>query len=130
MGIGSLFVLSLGLSVLVEVVRMLNVGKKGKPARRSPDQASLAGLPFGALAAPCRQATAAVLWSLWVSTALHGSISVSSRSVWVSRRAEGAPKARQSGLDYEIRKQVTRSCLTVCLVVRERSWHHLAHSTV
>jgi hypothetical protein len=34
MGIGSLFGLSLGLSVLVEVVRMLNVGKKGKPAER------------------------------------------------------------------------------------------------
>jgi hypothetical protein len=34
MGIGSLFVLSLGLSVLVEVVRMLLMGKKGKPAER------------------------------------------------------------------------------------------------
>jgi hypothetical protein len=63
MGIGSLSCLS-RLSVLVEVVRMLLMGKKGKPARRSPDQASLAGLPFGALAAPCRQAPAAVLGSL------------------------------------------------------------------
>jgi hypothetical protein len=34
MGIGSLFGLSRGLSVLVEFVRMLNVGKKGKPAER------------------------------------------------------------------------------------------------
>ena len=68
MGIGSLFVLSFGLSVLVEVVRMLLMGKKGKPARRSPDQASLAGLPFVALAAPCRQATAAVLGSLVVTS--------------------------------------------------------------
>jgi hypothetical protein len=50
MGIGSLFVLSLGLSVLVEVVRMLNVGKKGKPAGRSLEQAPLAGSPFGASA--------------------------------------------------------------------------------
>jgi hypothetical protein len=33
MGIGSLFGLSLGLSVLVEVVRMLNVGRKGKRAK-------------------------------------------------------------------------------------------------
>jgi hypothetical protein len=71
MGIGSLFVLSLGLSVLVEVVRMLLMGKKGKPAGRSLEQAPLAGLPFVALAAPCRQATAAVLGS-WVVTSWTG----------------------------------------------------------
>jgi hypothetical protein len=59
MVIGSPFCLSL--SVLVEVVRMLNVGKKGKPAGRSLEQAPLAGFPFGALAAPRRQAPAAVL---------------------------------------------------------------------
>jgi hypothetical protein len=33
MVIGSLFCLSRGLSVLVEVVRMLNLGKKGKRAK-------------------------------------------------------------------------------------------------
>ncbi len=90
MGIGSLF--GLNLSLLAEVVRMLfdGLGKKGKPARRSPDQASLAGSPFGALAAPCRLAPAAVLGS-WVSTALHGSISVTSRSV-LGHLLSGAPK--------------------------------------
>jgi hypothetical protein len=45
MGIGSLFVLSLGLSVLVEVVRMLNVGKKGKPTKGAAQAASSAGFP-------------------------------------------------------------------------------------
>jgi hypothetical protein len=102
MGIGSLFVLSLGLSVLVEVVRMLNVGKKGKPTGRPSGRALSAGSPFGALAAPCRQATAAVLWSLWVSTAY-----MAQSACQVGRFGSlGAPKARrkarQSGLDYAI----------------------------
>jgi hypothetical protein len=44
MGIGSLSCLS-RLSVLVEVVRMLLMGKKGKPAGRSLEQAPLAGFP-------------------------------------------------------------------------------------
>jgi hypothetical protein len=50
MVVGSLFCLSLGLSVLVEVVRMLNLGKKGKPAKGAARAASPAGLPFGASA--------------------------------------------------------------------------------
>jgi hypothetical protein len=45
MGIGSLFGLSRGLSVLVEVVRMLNVGKKGKPTKGAVQAASSAGFP-------------------------------------------------------------------------------------
>jgi hypothetical protein len=64
MVIGSLFCLSRGLSPLVEGVRMLLMGKKGKPTGRPSGRALSAGFPFGALAAPRRQAPAAALGSL------------------------------------------------------------------
>jgi hypothetical protein len=114
MGIGSLFVLSLGLSVLVEVVRMLN-GWERRESRQGGRQAE-----------PCRLGRPSALWRLhadkrrqrcWgrgLSPAGQVLIFGSSRSIWVSRRAERRAEGAPSGLDYEIRKQVTRSCLTVC----------------
>jgi hypothetical protein len=65
MGIGSLFVLSLGLSVLVEVVRMLN-GWERRESQRNAGR-----VPFGALAPQWRLAPAAVLGS-WVVTSWTG----------------------------------------------------------
>jgi hypothetical protein len=94
MGIGSLFGLS-GLSVLVEVVRMLNVGKKGKPAKGAAQAASPAGLPFGALAAPCRQAPAAVLGSLGFHQRDMFRLSGQVGRFGSLGAPKGAPKARQ-----------------------------------
>jgi len=45
MGIGSPFCLSRGLSPLVEGVRMLLMGKKGKPTKGAAQAASSAGFP-------------------------------------------------------------------------------------
>jgi hypothetical protein len=63
MVIGSLFGLS-RLSLLVEVVRMFEWGKEGKADRAAVRQSPVGRVPFGALAAPRRQAPAAVLGSL------------------------------------------------------------------
>jgi hypothetical protein len=89
MGICSFFGLSHGLSLLVEVVRMLLMGKKGKPAER------WLGCPSALwrLHADKRRQRC---WGRGLSPAGQVSIGGSSRSVWVSRRAyrraEGAPK--------------------------------------
>jgi hypothetical protein len=72
MGIGSLFYLSLGLSVLVEVVKMLNgVGKKGKPAKGVVRLLRWLGSPSSLLPYITGKATAAVLGS-WVVTSWTG----------------------------------------------------------
>jgi hypothetical protein len=97
MGIGSLFCLSRGLSVLVEVVRMLN-GWERRESRQGGRQAE-----------PCRLGRPSSLWRLhaakrrqrcWgrgLSPAGQVSISGSSRSVWV-RSLSGAPvRARPKG---------------------------------
>jgi hypothetical protein len=80
MGICSFFGLSHGLSLLVEVVRMLLMGKKGKPAER------WLGCPSALwrLHADKRRQRC---WGRGLSPAGQVSIGGSSRSVWVSRRA-------------------------------------------
>jgi len=97
MGIGSLFYLSLGLSVLVEVVKMLNgVGKKGKPTSQPLGRGSSAGFPSSLwrLHAAKRRRRC---WGRGLSPAGQVSISGSSRSVWV-RSLSGAPvRARPKG---------------------------------
>ena len=97
MGIGSLFYLSLGLSVLVEVVKMLNgVGKKGKPAKGVVRLLRWLGSPSSLWlldgAKRRRQC-----WGRGLSPAGQVSISGSNRSVWV-RSLSGAPvRARPKG---------------------------------
>ena len=96
MGIGSLSYLSLGLSVLVEVVKMLNgVGKKGKPAKGVVRLLRWLGSPSSLwlLDGAKRRRRC---WGRGLSPVGQVSIVGSSRSFWVSRRAyrraEGAPK--------------------------------------
>jgi hypothetical protein len=126
MGICSLFGLSRGLSVSSEVVRMLLMGKKGKPAGRSLEQAPLAGSPFGASALRTKRRQ-----RCWGLLGFHQRdifrLSGQEVGLGLSARRKARRRRAKSGLDYEIRKQVTRCGLTVCLVVRKRlwSWHHL-----
>jgi hypothetical protein len=87
-GIGSLFVLSRGLSLLAEVVRMLN-GWERRESQRGGRQTKprWLGCPSALwrLHADKRRQWC---WGRVLSPAGQVSVSVSSRSVWVSRLAE------------------------------------------
>ena len=71
MGIGSPFCLSRGLSPLVEGVRMLLMGKKGKPAKGVVRLLRRLGCPSSLLPYITGKATAVVLGS-WVVTSWTG----------------------------------------------------------
>jgi hypothetical protein len=102
MGIGSLFCLSRGLSVLVEVVRMLNVGKKGKPAKGVVRLLRRLGSLRRFDPTLWVKATAAVLGSLWVSTAGRTAMGVTDGSeslpALARRTRKGAPDGFSGGL--------------------------------
>jgi hypothetical protein len=93
-----------------------------RPALPCPDlerresQRNAGWVPFGALAAPRRQAPAAVLWSPWVSTALQGSISVASSRFGVAYFS-ARRKARQHSelvlYDTSVTLSLGRLCWSV-----------------
>jgi len=125
MGIGSLFCLSLGLSVLVEVVKMLN-GWERRESQRGGRQTKprWLGCPSALwrLHADKRRQRC---WGRGFSPAGQVSIVGSSRSVWVSRRAyrraEGAPK-----VDLTKQSETSHTLLLDSLFGCLWSWHHLA----
>jgi hypothetical protein len=128
MVIGSLFCLSRGLSPLVEGVRMFD-GKEGKADRAAVRQSPVGRVPLRRSGGSTPTSAGSGAGVVGFSPEWHVSIVGSSRLVWVSRRAyRRAERRAKVVLTNAILKQVIRSCLTVCLVVRKRSWswHHLA----
>ena len=86
-GIGSLFGLSLGLSVLVEVVRMLNGWERRESQRRVSLDCFAGWVPLRRSCPTLRAKRRQRCGGRGLSPAGQVSIVGSSRSVWVSRRA-------------------------------------------
>jgi hypothetical protein len=101
-GIGSLFVLSRGLSLLAEVVRMLNGWERRESQRRVSLDCFAGWVPLRRSCPTLRAKRRQRCWGRVLSPAGQVSVSVSSRSVGSLGAPKGAPKARQSGLDYVI----------------------------
>jgi hypothetical protein len=125
MGIGSLFCLSRGLSVLVEVVKMN--GWERRESRQGGRQAEPCRLGLPSALRPLGRSAGSGAGGCWVFTSVTFFDCRVKRSVWVSRLAERRAE-RLAKVDLTTQLETSQTLLLdSLLVVRERSWHHLAH---